>query len=99
MRKKISTVTVLLLIVTVAKVTKSDFTVSIIPHTAGETTLLLKSVGDPVNLENDIVGKYVEKLLGLKNTNVASQTAGNSGAGNMSKGSGLTMETLADFLA
>ena len=84
---------------TVTKVTKSDFTVSIIPHTAGETTLLLKSVGDPVNLENDIVGKYVEKLLGLKNTNVASQTAGNSGAGNMSKGSGLTMETLADFLA
>jgi riboflavin synthase len=50
---------------TVAEVTNSDFMVSIIPHTGSETTLLSKNKGDIVNLENDIIGKYVEKLLGL----------------------------------
>lgn len=40
------------------------FTVSLIPHTAAQTTLSFKQVGDPVNLETDIIGKYVEKLLG-----------------------------------
>lgn len=49
---------------TVTGVTKTDFSVSLIPHTAEVTTLLLKRAGDIVNLENDIVGKYVEKLLG-----------------------------------
>lgn len=49
---------------TVASVTHTCFKVSVIPHTAAETTLLLKHAGDPVNLETDIVGKYVEKLLG-----------------------------------
>ncbi len=49
---------------TVASVSYSEFTVSIIPHTATETTLLSKKTGDIVNLENDIVGKYVQKLLG-----------------------------------
>lgn len=48
---------------TVATVGSSDFQVSVIPHTADETILLKKHVGDPVNLENDIVGKYVQKLL------------------------------------
>lgn len=48
---------------TVAKVSKSDFTVSLIPHTAGETTLLERNPGDMVNLETDIIGKYVEKFL------------------------------------
>ena len=48
---------------TVAEVTDKDFSVSIIPHTGSETTLLQKRIGDRVNLENDIVGKYVEKLL------------------------------------
>ena len=50
---------------TVAKVSGADFAVSIIPHTGKETTLLLKKQGDKVNLENDIVGKYVQKLLGV----------------------------------
>lgn len=50
---------------TVAAVSGTDFQVSIIPHTGEETTLLKKQPGDPVNLENDMVGKYVEKLLGL----------------------------------
>ncbi|MBR1404107.1 MAG: riboflavin synthase [Treponema sp.] len=49
---------------TVALVNETEFAVSVIPHTAEETTLLSKKVGDTVNLENDIVGKYVEKLLG-----------------------------------
>lgn len=51
---------------TVAKVTDSDFSVSIIPHTAANTTLLHKKSGDVVNLENDVVGKYIEKLLSFQ---------------------------------
>lgn len=50
---------------TVAKLGDEDFQVSIIPHTGSETTLLDKKVGDYVNLENDIVGKYVKRLMGL----------------------------------
>lgn len=48
---------------TVAKVTDQSFAVSIIPHTGTETTLLGKKAGDIVNLENDIIGKYVERLM------------------------------------
>ena len=48
---------------TVAYVDDTCFKVSIIPHTAGETTLLDGKPGKVVNLENDVVGKYVEKLL------------------------------------
>ncbi len=50
---------------TVAYVDDQVFKVSIIPHTLQETTLASRSPGDRVNLENDSVGKYVEKLLGL----------------------------------
>lgn len=48
---------------TIAYVDDSVFKVSIIPHTGAETTLLQHKPGDVVNLENDIIGKYVEKLL------------------------------------
>ena len=48
---------------TVASVTETGFSVSAIPHTAAVTTLGEKRVGDTVNLETDIIGKYVEKLL------------------------------------
>lgn len=48
---------------TVAKTTRDSFSVSIIPHTAQNTTLLEKCVGSIVNLENDIVGKYIEKFV------------------------------------
>ena len=48
---------------TVATVTDIDFSVSIIPHTAAQTTLSRRKSGDIVNLENDVIGKYVEKLL------------------------------------
>ena len=52
---------------TVAKLTATDFSVSIIPHTGEETTLLSRKPGEVVNLENDVVGKYVERLLSFKN--------------------------------
>lgn len=48
---------------TVAHLGDNDFTVSLIPHTAQVTTLLDKKVGDKLNIENDVVGKYVERLL------------------------------------
>lgn len=48
---------------TVATVSEESFQVSIIPHTAVETTLIRKHTGDVVNLENDVVGKYVQRLL------------------------------------
>ncbi len=48
---------------TVAKEMPGAFQVSIIPHTGEETTLLKKKTGAVVNLENDMIGKYVEKLM------------------------------------
>ena len=48
---------------TIANITTDSFSVSIIPHTAKETILSEKVLGDKVNLENDLIGKYVEKLL------------------------------------
>ena len=53
---------------TVAKLTDDSFSVSVIPHTGEETTLLAKKPGDIVNLENDIVGKYVERLMNFNNS-------------------------------
>jgi riboflavin synthase len=48
---------------TVVRVLENSFEVSIIPHTANETTLLSKKINDPVNLETDMIGKYVLKFL------------------------------------
>ncbi len=48
---------------TVNSCTENSCTVSVIPHTLGVTTLGLVAVGDGVNVEVDIIGKYVEKLL------------------------------------
>lgn len=50
---------------TVAYVDDKVFKVSIIPHTKDVTTLLTKKPQETVNLECDLIGKYVEKLLGL----------------------------------
>ena len=55
---------------TVAKVSHTDFTVSLIPHTGEETTLLKHRPGEIVNLETDIIGKYVEKLMQPKSNGV-----------------------------
>ena len=73
---------------TVARVSHKDFAISAIPHTVAVTILGKKKVGDKVNLENDIIGKYVEKLmLGGQ----SSQTV----AASEPKKSGITMEFLA----
>ena len=48
---------------TINDVTSEGFSVAIIPHTAKVTTLGLKQVNDSVNLESDLIGKYVERLL------------------------------------
>lgn len=50
---------------TVARVAASSFSVSIIPHTLSQTVLGGKGPGDILNIENDMIGKYVEKLMGL----------------------------------
>lgn len=49
---------------TVAAVLRDGFRVSVIPHTRAATTMEERKAGDPVNLENDCIAKYVEKLLG-----------------------------------
>lgn len=48
---------------TVAKITQNNFSVSIVPHTINNTILSYKKIGSQVNLENDLIGKYVEKLI------------------------------------
>lgn len=63
---------------TVAACEKDAFSVAIIPHTSEKTTLTAKTDGAPVNLEADLIGKYVEKLL----------------APHAAQGGGLTMDTL-----
>ncbi|MGF6376254.1 riboflavin synthase [Clostridiales Family XIII bacterium PM5-7] len=49
---------------TVAKCSTTSLSVSVIPHTLSQTILATKKVGDMVNLENDCIGKYVERLIG-----------------------------------
>lgn len=71
---------------TVAYVDDKEFRVSIIPHTGSETTLLAKKAGDIVNLENDIVGKYIEKLIKPYSPTQEPE-----------KKSGLTMEMLSEY--
>ena len=48
---------------TVAKVSETDFSISAIPHTVEQTILKEKRQGDTINLETDILAKYIEKLL------------------------------------
>lgn len=55
---------------TVASCDDSGFEISVIPHTLEATTLQSKRPGDKVNLETDILGKYVEKFLGKETGNV-----------------------------
>lgn len=61
---------------TVAYVNGERFKVSVIPHTGAETTLLGRRPGEIVNLENDVVGKYVEKLLRSGASEEKEQTGG-----------------------
>ena len=48
---------------TVAKRERDSFTIALIPHTGEKTILLTKHPGDPVNIECDYLGKYVEQLI------------------------------------
>ena len=48
---------------TVCEVTPTEFDVALIPHTLDVTTLGIRSVGDAVNIETDLLGKYVAKML------------------------------------
>ena len=76
---------------TVAKVTQTTFSVSTIPHTRKITTLGERKKGDMVNLENDIVGKYVEKFT---NRIKPCETAINTSE---KKNQGITREKLAHY--
>jgi riboflavin synthase len=60
---------------TVVDVLDDGFTVAVIPHTAGVTTLGRKQAGDRVNLEVDVTVKYVERLLAWKDSDVVAQRA------------------------
>jgi riboflavin synthase len=51
---------------TVAAIEGTNVTVAIIPHTAEATNLRSLKPGDPVNLEVDVIAKYVEKMLGAE---------------------------------
>ncbi|MBD9228581.1 MAG: riboflavin synthase [Clostridiales bacterium] len=85
---------------TVAAVTKRNFSVSVIPHTGEETTLLKKKAGDPVNLENDIVGKYIQKFVDIGRNSGADRGKmpdGENAAGNVKGNSGLSMEFLQKY--
>lgn len=53
---------------TVVDVVRTGFSVSIIPHTGEETTLLQKKTGEQVNIECDLTAKYIEKFLKEDNT-------------------------------
>lgn len=73
---------------TIAEVNKNNFSIALIPHTFKETSLYYKKEGDKVNIENDIIGKYVEKLLFFNNTN------NNEEIKNKSTNSNINMEFL-----
>jgi riboflavin synthase len=59
---------------TVNSVSSGGFTVNIIPHTAAMTTLRYRQAGDVVNIETDIIGRYVERLLGAGGGSIAGVT-------------------------
>jgi riboflavin synthase len=65
---------------TVAGVEDGTFSVALIPHTLRATTLGSKSAGDVVNLEVDILAKYVESLMEGRSGGVAARVGPDSGA-------------------
>lgn len=81
---------------TVAKVTSENFAVSIIPHTLKETILAEKRPGDVVNLENDMIGKYVERFVTIGAESIYSNQFGASknGPSREKSSSGITMDFL-----
>ncbi len=61
---------------TVAFVDPRLFKVSVIPHTKNVTTLLNKDIGDEVNLEGDMIGKYVERFLSYRTSSIPQKKGG-----------------------
>jgi len=59
--------------------TQATFTVAVIPHTWENTTLSMLSVGDQVNLEVDIIGKYVARFLGTRASGVSEELLRSAG--------------------
>ena len=57
---------------TVVEVNAEDFTVSLIPHTVASTNLASKKAGDRINIETDVIGKYVRKFLHMDSIGAAS---------------------------
>ena len=87
---------------TVAKVSNENFSISAIPHTVQVTILKDKKVGDVVNLENDIIGKYVERLISfsgdaIDNYNQLSKDNRLSNNKKTKSNSGITMEFLTKY--
>ena len=60
---------------TINKCSAGSFEVSIIPHTSGLTTIGFKAAGSPVNIETDMIGKYVERFLMPHNQPLEPETA------------------------
>jgi riboflavin synthase len=54
---------------TINNCSHDSFDVSIIPHTTKLTTIGFKKAGDLVNIETDMIGKYVERFIGGKHNN------------------------------
>lgn len=64
---------------TVNDVNESQFKLTIVPHTSGQTTLDTLSVGDRVNVEIDLIARYVEQLIGAKDQGVSMDLLARSG--------------------
>lgn len=65
---------------TINRCSPRDFEVSVIPHTAKITTIGTAKVGDSVNIETDMIGKYVKRLLKPKVTDTTAGTGSHSGS-------------------
>lgn len=65
---------------TINHCSRHGFTVAVIPHTAAMTTIGLRRVGDRVNLETDMIGKYVARFVRPDTVDPLSRTAGESPA-------------------
>ncbi len=78
---------------TVARVDGQEFAVSTIPHTNAATTLVDRAVGDTVNLECDIIGKYVERFVQQRPTQDLQEQLGTE---KNEQTGGLTLDFLAE---
>jgi riboflavin synthase len=65
---------------TINRCNDNDFDVSVIPHTAKITTIGIRNVGDEVNIETDMIGKYVNSFLKRNTTDATAGTGSNTGS-------------------